>query len=175
MSTIRSTSGVVLYSGDLSVKQALKVFAIESDDFCGADLRDADLSEVDLIGVKLASSNLIGANLSGSILVEADLNGSDLTGANLSGVDLTDANLRGTNLEGANIEGAYLPFYSMASLCWTAPNFITIEGTTHSIPEWDSIYESGDPTFEYFDAPPPLKNIRACYLALRAYLIELYG
>jgi hypothetical protein len=175
MSTIEDMGEDILYSGTLSVKQAVAEGSRIGKDFHGANLRGADLSEVSLIGVRLASSNLIEADLSDAILVEADLNGADLTGANLRGTDLTDSYLRGANLEGANLEGAYLPFYSMASVSWTAPNLITIEGTTHSIPEWDSIYESGGPTFEYFDAPPKLKNIRACYLALRAYLIELYG
>ncbi len=84
----------------------------------GANLSDADLSDVNLSGANLSDANLSGVNLSGANLRDADLSGvnlrdADLLGANLRGVnlsdaDFSDADLRGANLSGVNLRGANL-------------------------------------------------------------------
>jgi uncharacterized protein YjbI with pentapeptide repeats len=69
----------------------------------GANLRDANMSEVDLIGVSLRGADLSGADLSG-----ANLSRADLSGANLTRTILLEANLIGTNLHHASLYWAHL-------------------------------------------------------------------
>ena len=76
--------------------------------FCGANLRGADLYGANLRGANLRGADLYGADLRGANLYDADLYGANLRGADLYDADLYGANLRGANLYGANLRGADL-------------------------------------------------------------------
>ena len=77
--------------------------------FCGANLRGADL-----YGANLRGANLYGANLRGADLYGANLRGANLRGADLYGADLRGANLRDADLRGADLRGAkHIPYIPM--------------------------------------------------------------
>ena len=76
---------------------------------CGADLREADLSEANLLRANLRGAYLFRANLRGAYLVEVDLSGANLQGVSLGGADLRGADLIRADLRGgANLSGADL-------------------------------------------------------------------
>jgi len=82
-------------------------------DLSGADLSNADLSDVNLSGADLSDVNLSSADLNHANLSEANLSSADLNHANLSevdfsGADLTMADLSSTDLRDANLHDANL-------------------------------------------------------------------
>ena len=82
-------------------------------DLSGADLSNADLSDVNLSGADLSDVNLSSADLNHANLSEANLSSADLNHANLSevdfsGADLTMADLSSTDLRDANLRDANL-------------------------------------------------------------------
>jgi len=83
------------------------------DDFCGANLCEANLYLADLRGLNLRKANLCRADLCGSDLREADLSeailvGADLHIADLRGTNLYKADLRKANFREANLYRAFL-------------------------------------------------------------------
>jgi hypothetical protein len=108
----------------MDVKELLELYAAGERKFiganlklarlCGADLRNANLSNANLTLSRLINADLRNVNLSGANLRPADLTNADLRKANLSGANLTMARLRGADLRDANLNGANLNF---AKLC----------------------------------------------------------
>ncbi len=79
----------------------------------GADLREADLTELNLSGADLHAARLTRAKLKGAILVGARVRNADLELADLREADLRDAwldrsRLRLADLTGAKLQGARL-------------------------------------------------------------------
>ena len=108
-----------------------------------------------------------GADLYGANLEGADLRGADLEGANLYG-----ANLYGANLEGAkNKEQAYLPIFCKWSNAIIGDK-IKIGCKEKTIEEWDLFFAS-DETYETDRNTEDFKQIKAVYLAYKAYLKHL--
>ena len=106
---IKSLSGAILFSAEVSTVKELVIAAVKSKiNLRGANLSGAYLSEANLSGAYLSEAHLSGANLYGANLRGANLFGADLYGANLSRADLYGANLYGADLSGANLYGADL-------------------------------------------------------------------
>ncbi|WP_049803034.1 pentapeptide repeat-containing protein [Bradyrhizobium japonicum] len=88
------------------------------EDFMGAQLNNANLSDTELFQANLSRAYLIGAdlsraklgnaNLSRAHVMQAKLNGTDLVLANLSGAFFGSANLNGADLRSAKLTGADL-------------------------------------------------------------------
>jgi len=145
-----------------TIKEAVTQAVKEGADLYGANLEGADLRGADLYGANLYGANLYGANLEG-----ADLRGADLEGANLYG-----ANLYGANLEGAkNKEQAYLPIFCKWSNAIIGDK-IKIGCKEKTIEEWDLFFAS-DETYETDRNTEDFKQIKAVYLAYKAYLKHL--
>lgn len=77
-------------------------------DFAGATLIEGSFSQARLTRSILRGAKLWAANLSNANLVGADLSGATLVSANLKQSDLREAKLNGANLSGANLFKANL-------------------------------------------------------------------
>ena len=80
-------------------------------DFTGADLRGANLTEADLTEATFHSADLSGLDLTTAYLASASFVGANMSGANLAGQtlwnrDFSDANLNGALLTSALLGGA---------------------------------------------------------------------
>lgn len=80
---------------------------------CGAELREANLSNVSLYKANLNHANLLGANLDNANLRKANLNHADLLGANLN-----DALLGRANLNNAILRGNKYLYSQIKSACF---------------------------------------------------------
>jgi uncharacterized protein YjbI with pentapeptide repeats len=98
------------WSGEVKLPEGYERAALS-----GANLRDANLSDVDLRGASLSGARLRNANLSGALLGGTNLSAADLRGANLSGTLLGGANLNSARLGGANLSGARLSGASLSA------------------------------------------------------------
>ena len=79
-------------------------------DFTGADLTDADLTDADLTDADLTDADLTDADLRLADLTNADLTNADLWEADLWEADLTNADLQGVKFSLAKLRGAKLPY-----------------------------------------------------------------
>jgi uncharacterized protein YjbI with pentapeptide repeats len=89
------------FSSALRIAREQNDRTLQPKEVCGADLRNANLTEVNLGG-----ANLSGANLTAAKLGVADLRNAHLSEANLGGADLITANLGGADLTGAHLYGS---------------------------------------------------------------------
>jgi hypothetical protein len=173
MAQIKNLEGEVVFERDLSIKDTLERAVLERVDLGFAYLRGLDLSGISLFEARLVNANLREANLSGSNLSYADLSDADLSGADLRDANLTEARLSNVNLNGANLEGTKLPIYTNVEMSYTLPNLITMNRVIHTVEEWDLILREGKLPFDnYFQ---DLRIIRANYLAMKSFLLEMYG
>jgi len=165
-----------------TIKEAVTQAVKEGADLYGANLEGADLRGADLYGANLYGANLYGANLRGADLYGANLYGANLYGANLEGADLRGADLEGANLYGANLYGAnlegaknkeqaYLPIFCKWSNAIIGDK-IKIGCKEKTIEEWDLFFAS-DETYETDRNTEDFKQIKAVYLAYKAYLKHL--
>ena len=177
--TLKSVFGKILFeyeSEENTIKNTLQRANLQRADLQGANLQGANLQRADLQRADLQGADLQGANLQGANLQGADLQGANLQGANLQGADLQGADLQGANLQGADLRGADLRGADLPIFCkWShsiKDGLIRIGCETKSISDWDAFFDSA----EQFDTPrdtPEFEQIRAVYLAYRAYLSHL--
>lgn len=103
--------------------RALRRRLLEGEDFSGAVLRKARLSQLDIPRARLRGANLSQADLRKIDLRWADLRGArlkgcQLDGALLDGANLTGADLRYSTLLGSVFEGARLGGIRLRGAMW---------------------------------------------------------
>ena len=123
----------------------------------------------------LRDANLRGANLRDADLFHADLRDANLRGANLRDADLFHADLRDADLRGADLRDANLPMRCRWRVSHTEKDGVTsvsIGCKSKTVPEWDAWFAGS----EEYDTPRDtgeFRQIHACYLGMRAYLVAL--
>jgi uncharacterized protein YjbI with pentapeptide repeats len=94
------------FRGAMLISANLSNADLHGTDLSGAILRDAKLNDADLTEANLNGANLIGVKLNGAKLNSANLSEVNLTEADLSVTQLNNANLREAWLGGANLSNA---------------------------------------------------------------------
>jgi uncharacterized protein YjbI with pentapeptide repeats len=107
----------------MDASELLKRYAAGERNFCGADLKDIDLSGENLIGIDLSDSNLEKANLTNSNLMGANLNSAKIINANLVNAILVNANLKNAWVNSSNFSRADLNGANLRSTKLGGANF----------------------------------------------------
>ena len=104
-------------------------------------------------------------------------NDSDGEMADLQGVNLQNADLLKANLLKANFQKAILPIFSrwyVSSILIDDKHIVKIGCKQKSIDEWDYFFNNSDEVFETERDTEEFKRIHSHYLAMKAYLNNMY-